>query len=107
MAKAKKTADPELVDSFVEKDLSGKQSKAKGFEYPLYDLWKVDVSNLKKDEDDNAKQVKFTCIKLVRSSVKLEHNAAESLNKQSHNSQRRYYAAGQVTNGHEETITLN
>lgn len=77
----------------------------KAFEYPVYDLWKVDVDAVKKDKDDNAKQVKFTAVKIVRENVKIEDSVAETLNAQSHNSQRRYYKKG-TKNGFEETVTI-
>lgn len=81
-------------------------SKRNGFVYPEYDLWQVNVEHQRTDNDGNAKQVKLTAIKILRPKVKIEHNVATEMNLQSHNSRRRYYKAGSVTNGHEETITI-
>ena len=81
-------------------------AEAKGFVYPVYDLWKVDIEHLKADSDKNPKQVKFTAVKIIRKNVKIEHNVANDLNSQSHNSQRRYYLQGSIENGNEETVTI-
>jgi hypothetical protein len=82
---------------------SGKPAR---FIYPEYDLWKVDVEHLKADKENNPKQVKFTAIKKMRPGVKLEHSAAADLNTQSHNSLRRYYLTGSITNGNEEIVAI-
>lgn len=78
----------------------------KGFVYPLYDLWKLDVEAIQSDKDGEAKKVKLTAVKIERSNVKIEDNVAESINMQSHNSRRRYYKKGTIQNGHEEVITV-
>jgi vancomycin resistance protein YoaR len=82
------------------------QTKPARFIYPEYDLWKVDVEHLKADKENNPKQVKFTAIKKMRPNVKLEHTAAADLNTQSHNSLRRYYLTGSITNGNEEIVAI-
>lgn len=78
----------------------------KGFVYPLYDLWKLDVEALQSDKDGDPKKVKLTAVKIERSNVKIEDNVAESINMQSHNSRRRYYKKGTINNGNEEIVVV-
>jgi hypothetical protein len=67
MAKAKKTADPELVDSFVEKDLTGKQSKSSG---DHFQEWECKIVKGKAEK-----------LKMNRAVVKITEYEAEVLNK--------------------------
>lgn len=83
------------------------KKEASKSKYPLYDLWKVDVENLQSDKSGEPKKVRFTAIKKLREAVKIEDNVAALLNAQSHNSRRRYYLAGSVTNGAEEVNPIN
>ncbi len=82
------------------------ETKSTAFVYPVYDLWKMDVESVQADKEGNSKQVKLTAVKIARKNVKIEHNVAESLNAQSHNSRRRYYLQGSIENGNEEIITV-
>lgn len=77
-----------------------------GYEYPEFDLWKVDPEFKSTDSKGDSKLVSFTAIKIVRSAVKLEASAAEQLNTQSHNNLRRYYPAGSIVAGNEEKDVL-
>lgn len=85
----------------------GTGAETQEFTYPVYDLWKIDVESIDSDKEGNAKKVKVTAVKQIRKNVKLETNAAELLNKQSHNNKTRYYLQGTVKNGDEEIITIN
>lgn len=76
-----------------------------GYVYPKYDAWEVTVEHLPKAKPTDSKRVKFTAYKFQKT-VKIEHEVAEGLNKQSHNSRLRYYETGSVTNGDEETVTI-
>jgi hypothetical protein len=84
----------------------GKQSN-----YREYDLWQIDISRVEKTNPQNRQKYyaidTFTCVKRVKSNVKLESQVVESLNAQSHNSGRRYYPSGTVTNGHTEKVDLS
>lgn len=73
--------------------------------YPVFNLWKIDVENLTSEDDKKPKQVKFTAVKIIRPGVKLEKEAAERLNTQSHNNLERYYPVD-IENGYEETVTI-
>jgi hypothetical protein len=95
-----------MAKAAVKKTEEGNEPEVKGFKYPEYDLWKVDVENVTSDKDGNAKQAKLTAIKIERAAVKIEHNVADLLNSQSHNNRRRYYPKGTVKNGDEETINI-
>lgn len=96
----------ELPKKKNQKDPALTPAKPKS-KYPLYDLWKIDVEPLQSDKSGEPKKVRFTTIKKLRANVKLEDHLAAQLNAQSHNSRRRYYPVeGSITNGNEETITI-
>lgn len=80
------------------------------FKYPEYDLWKIDVESLNKEDEEGKapKKVTYrmTAIKKMRSNVKIEAHVAESRNRHSHSSNQRYYPVGSITNGNEELITV-
>lgn len=84
-----------------------KQQEVKpGYKYPVYDLWKVDVSVVRDSKGDPTGKVTFTAIKKLRENVKIEASVATELNLQSHNSLRRYYSTGSITNGNEESANI-
>ena len=91
--------------SVAEEAIEGVQEEK--FKYPVYDLWKIESTPTDKaDKDGNNKVYKYEAIKILRSNVKIEHNVAERLNTQSHNSLRRYYLQGTVTNGDSEEVSV-
>lgn len=81
--------------------------KAEGYVYPVWEKWLVDVSAIANpNPKDQEKKYKLTAIKIERSNIKIADNEADTMNAQSHNTQRRYYLKGSITNGHEEVITV-
>lgn len=85
---------------------SGKQSN-----YKVYDLWSVDISRRERANPANPREKiveieSFTAIKQLRKNVKLEQSVVNDLNAQSHNSQRRYYESGSITNGNTEKVNI-
>jgi hypothetical protein len=84
---------------------AGKKSQ-----YLSYDLWQVEIS--RKERTDPATRQKvveidsFTAIKKLRENVKLEDQTVSALNAQSHNSLRRYYLSGSITNGHVQKANI-
>jgi len=74
--------------------------------YPLYDEWSVTPKAIAKPQDYNGPaEFILTAVELLRPNVKLEKHVADEMNLQSHNSRRRFYPAGSITNGNKETIT--
>jgi hypothetical protein len=86
------------------------QAIVKKSQYLRYDLWQVEIS--RKERTDPASRQKvvdidsFTAIKKLRENVKLEDSVVGDLNAQSHNSLRRYYLAGSITNGHVQKANI-
>ncbi|HEY8969329.1 MAG TPA: hypothetical protein VIM64_09550 [Puia sp.] len=68
--------------------------------YLAFDKWQMDVQSM------GDKRYKLTCV-TKKNSPKLSQHEADMLNAQSHNSRVRYYLQGEVTNGHEEIISVN
>ncbi len=97
--------NPEVVEEIeeVKEQPKGKKKVV----YPLWDLWKIEATPLAKDRDGDAKQFKLLAVKKLRTGIKLEDSVAKSLNRQSHNSLKRYYKVDSVTNGDEETVTVD
>lgn len=85
---------------------SSDQDAKPGYKYPKYDMWKIDSSVIRDSKGEPTGRYTFTAIKKLREKVKIETSVAEELNKQSHNSLRRYYLCDTVTNGNEETVSI-
>jgi hypothetical protein len=82
------------------------ESVKPGFKYPVYDLWKVNATVERDKKQEPTGNVKFEAVTKLREKVKLEKSAADELNRQSHNSNRRYYLSGSITNGNVETAAV-
>lgn len=80
------------------------QNKPTGFVYPEYDLWETYCQTT----SNTAHEVvyKFTCVKKLRTKVKIEDNVAVMMNNHSHTTNQKYYLSDSVTNGNEETVTI-
>jgi|GEM_PF-1504194 len=83
---------------------------AKATRYQLYDLWQVEIGRREVTDPMNRQKMfvidSYTAIKQLRTKVKLEENVVADLNAQSHNSSRRYYKTGTITNGNTEKVNL-
>lgn len=78
--------------------------------YNQYDLWQVEIGR-KETRDPISRQTmvvidSFTAIKTIRKNVKLEEQVVNAMNAQSHNSLRRYYLSGSITNGNTEKADI-
>lgn len=74
------------------------------FVYPEYDEYRINVTSLKRENEKGPARYQFTAVKKLRPKVKIEHNVAELLNKQSHNSGKRFYPADTITMDNNEEI---
>lgn len=82
------------------------EAQKPGYKYPVYDLWKVNATVERDKKQEPTGNVKFEAVTKLREKVKLEKSAADELNRQSHNSNRRYYLSGSITNGNIETVAV-
>ena len=84
---------------------TGKKSK-----YSQYDLWQIEVGRSEKRDPVSRQSYvvieSFTAIKPIRKGVKLESQVVNDMNAQSHNSLRRYYLSGSITNGNTEKVDI-
>jgi len=78
-----------------------KEEKVLESNYPIYEKWKVNVTPL------GNKKYRLVCFEPLRQNIKIEHNVAEDLNEQSHNSNVRLFPKGEARYGHEVIITAN
>jgi hypothetical protein len=85
--------------------LPGRQSK-----YRQYDLWQVEIVRREITDPITRQRMvvieSFTAIKPIRKGVKLEEQVVRDMNAQSHNSLRRYYLSGSITNGNTEKVDI-
>lgn len=85
--------------------LNGKATR-----YNEYDLWQVEIGRRETTDPMNRQKMfvvdSYTAIKQLRTKVKLEENVVADLNGQSHNSSRRYYKSGTITNGNSEKVNI-
>lgn len=80
-------------------------------QYKEYDQWQVDISRREVPNPYNPREKiveieSFMAIKQLRKNVKLEETVVRDLNAQSHNSMRRYYLSGSITNGNQEKVNI-
>jgi hypothetical protein len=81
------------------------EAPAKKAIYPLYDEWSITPKAIAKPQEyTGPAEFVLTAVELLRPNVKLEKHVADEMNLQSHNSRRRFYPAGSITNGNKETI---
>lgn len=109
-APAPETEQPPVITT-VPSTLATSVPAGKQSNYKVYDLWSVDISRRERPNPANPREKiveieSFTAIKQLRKNVKLELSVVNDLNAQSHNSQRRYYESGSITNGNTEKVNI-
>lgn len=78
--------------------------------YPSWDEWKVEVNKGTRTirNHGHIEEISviedFEAVKILRKDVRIEQYTVDLLNGQSHNSGRRFYLSGTVTNGDKEVI---